>query len=222
MAKNTKVTEAETLQQPIGDTAPAANTRIKTFTNPDGSTREVDFGIRGKIKRFEEQLVDEAGNPFIRLTICTITGDSHVLDVKPTHPLALQYATHGVGQKIGDSIAKCETDEDINLAVTRSVQQFNDAVWVTRSEGGTNGLTDLIEAARRIKGLEVGSPEAVTYKTSILGYSEEKLKRMKNNNGIKAILAEIASEKAKARADKLRGVDSAAKDLQDLDDLDSL
>jgi hypothetical protein len=59
----------------------------------------------------------------------------------------------------------------------------------------------------------LGSPEATALKVSLAAKSEAEVKNFKNNPQIKALIAQIVSEKAAARAAKLTGESAQDKEL---------
>jgi hypothetical protein len=129
---------------------------------------------------------------------------------------------NGISQKLSDSVVKAGDDpEDIAAAVERTIQQLNDGIWTQRatSEGLVRGFAELYEAIRRVKNYVVGSAEHAALKTSLLGKSEEELKAYKSNKLIKAVLADIAAEKAAARAAKLATSSDEGSDVDELEGL---
>ena len=165
--------------------------------------RSVEFGQRGKLKKNIE-ILGEGVNKLVRITVDCINGDTHIIEFKADHPLFFEFAAHGVSQKLTDSITKADDFEDVSFGVSNQIGQLLNGVWTQRSsEGLVRGFSDLLEALRRIKKYEEGSDEFAALKTALVAKSEADIKLLKTNPGIKAILAQIASEKAVARAAKL-------------------
>lgn len=179
--------------------------------------RSVDFGVRGKKKT--EIAVTETG---VKLTFDVINGDTHVAEFDvpsvESNPLLKELFAYGVSQKITDSVVKEKDEDDISLGIKKMIDQLQAGVWTTRvaSEGIARGLSDLIEAIRRIKGYELGSASFETLKASILAKDEAELAIFKTNPSIKTIIAEIQAEKAAAKLAKLK---SSSADADSLDDL---
>lgn len=179
----------------------------KVVTMTDG--RQVDFGVRGKLKKSVEIL--ENG---FKVAIDCINGDTHVLEIPNDHSLLLALAAHGASQKITDAITKAEEEEDVSLGVANTIQQLLAGQWSQRTQGESvaRGFADFLEAVRRVKvsgnggtGYEVDSPEYATLKKNLLAKSEDEIKSLKANPIVKGLMATIASEKAAARAAKLNG-----------------
>lgn len=179
--------------------------------------REVDFGVRGKLKK--EVTIEGS---VVTIAIDAVSGDSFkfVADLT-THPLALQLFAHGASQKLTDSTVKHDDPDDIALAVENAINQLNSGVWNQRStgEGLVRGFAELYEAIRRVKNYAVGSAEHQALKTSLMAKSEDELKAYRTNKLIKAVLADIQVEKAAARAAKLAAGNEETSGLEDLEGL---
>ncbi len=66
------------------------------------------------------------------------------------------------------------------------------------------GFSDLYEAIRRIKGYEVESDQAIGLKKTLAGKTKDEIKNYRSNPQINAVIAQVVSEKAIARAEKLQ------------------
>ena len=165
--------------------------------------REVDFGQRGKLKK-QANVSGEGAERKATITVDCINGDTHEFSFDASHPLFWEFAMHGVSQKITDSITKAEDLEDVSFGVQNQIERLVRGDWSQRSsDGSVRGFSDLLEALRRIKGFELESAELAALKKVLSERSEENIKLMKANNGVKAVLATILSEKAAAKAEKL-------------------
>lgn len=179
----------------------ASATKVNMVEMKDG--RSVDFGQRGKLKK-NTVINGEGTERNVTISVDCLNGDTHSVTFDINHPLLFEMAAHGFSQKISDSITKAETPDDVAFGVENQITQIANGVWVQRAaEGMVRGFSDLLEAIRRLKKYEVGSEEAATLKTTLAAASEEQFKLYKGNNAVKAVLAEIAAEKATARAAKL-------------------
>jgi len=165
--------------------------------------RQVDFGVRGKLKKNIE-IVGEGVSRLIKLTIDVVNGDTHVLEFNADHPLFFELAAHGASQKITDSVTKAEDGDDISICVANQIEKLNNGNWSQRSSGDSliRGFADLYEAIRRIKGYEVDSVEALKLRRVLAEKPEAELKNYKSNPNIKVFIAQIQSEKALAKAAK--------------------
>ena len=183
----------------------------RVVTMKDG--REVDFGVRGKLKT-DLQLTDTG----VKLSLDVANGDTHSIEIGVDHTLAKTLLGYGLKQKITDSVVKADDDEDVSLGVQQIIGQLVSGIWSQRSsgEGIARGFSELLEAIRRVKQYAVGSDEHKTLKTSLLAKSEEELKALRTNGTIKAVIAQIQSEKAAERAARLAGSAPAEGSLDDL------
>jgi len=178
-----------------------AVTKSNVITMNDG--REVDFGARGKLKK-DIQITGEGNDRAVNITIDCPNGETKTMSFGLDFPLFWEAAAHGISQKITDSITKAVEPDDIAFGVGNQIDQLTKGVWAQRSsEGMVRGFSDLLEAIRRIKGYEVDSPEAIALKSALADKSEDEVKMLKTNSGVKAVLAEIQAEKALARSKKL-------------------
>lgn len=174
--------------------------------------RSVDFGVRGKLKKTIE-FVGEGADAVVKISVDVINGDTHTLEFNASHPLLMTLAAHGASQKITDAITKAEDNDDVSLGVASQIQQLLEGKWSQRpaGEGLAKGFSSLLEAIRRVKSAkepgqyEIGSENFARLKANLLSKTEEQIKDFKANQTIKALIAEIESEKAAARAAKLRG-----------------
>lgn len=179
--------------------------------------RTVDFGVRGK-KKTDIQ-VTETG---VKLVFDVVNGDTHVAEFEVPacegNPLLKELFAYGVSQKITDSVVKEKDEDDISLGIQSMIAQLQKGIWSQRtpSEGIARGLADLIEAMCRLKGYAPGSEQSQAVKDKLLVENEDTIKMYKSNPAIKAVMADIAAEKAAARAAKLRGSDSEETSLDDL------
>lgn len=182
--------------------------------------RSVDFGLRGKLKKSVE-ILGAGAERIIKLTIDAVNGDTHVVQLGSNDPLFFELAAHGLSQKITDAVTKAEDGEDISFGVANQISQIANGVWSQRSTGDAmvRGFADLYEAIRRIKGYEVGTEAAEMLKKNLAAKSEDEIKNYKSNPQIKAILADIAAEKAAVRAAKLAAATPLAATADDLVDL---
>jgi hypothetical protein len=176
--------------------------------------RSVDFGVRGKLKK-SVTISGESGARIATIAIDAINGDTHTAVVGLDHALLLELAAHGLSQKVTDSVTKADDADDISFGVSNQIAQIEKGVWSQRTTGDTmaRGFSDLYEAIRRIKDYVLGSPEATALKVSLAAKSEAEVKNFKNNPQIKALIAQIVSEKAAARATKLTGESVQAEEL---------
>jgi len=124
----------------------------------------------------------------------------------------LHFALHGISQKLGDSYSSAKGDVEVAYAsFQQTLQQLADGEWrAARSEGDAKPrTTELAEALARIKGQDV-----VEVTTALSALDKEKLKSLRSNDRVKAVIAVIRAEKAQAKlaaSDKLgrgRGEDS--------------
>jgi hypothetical protein len=175
--------------------------------------RSVDFGVRGKLKK-SIVITGEGDARVAQISIDCINGDTHATEVNLNHTLLLELAAHGLSQKVTDSVTKAEDGDDISFGVSNQIDQISKGIWSQRSTGEVvaRGFADLYEAIRRIKGYDVGSPEAAGLKVSLAAKPEAEIKNFKNNPQIKSVIAQIVSEKAVARAAKL-GVEAGTTEL---------
>ncbi len=169
--------------------------------------RNVDFGVRGKLKK-TITVTGEGADRVATISIDAINGDTHTATINLNHVLLLELAAHGLSQKVTDSVTKTDDADDISFGVCNQITQIENGIWSQRSTGDVvaRGFSDLFEAIRRIKGYEVGSLEASTLKTTLTAKSESEIKNYKTNPQIKAIIAQVVSEKAVARAVKLQSI----------------
>lgn len=185
--------------------------------------RTVDFGVRGKLKKAVE-IVGSGADAVVKIAVDCINGDTHHFEFNAQHPLLLTLAAHGASQKITDSITKAEENDDVSLGVAQQIQQLIEGKWSQRpaSEGLAKGFSTLLEALRRLKEAKepgqflVGSERHEALKKGLLSKTEDQLKEFRANPTIKALMAEIESEKAAARAAKLKGAQPAEVSTDDL------
>ena len=172
------------------------NTNVVTMK--DG--REVDFGVRGKLKK--EITVVDGG---VTLTIDVKNGDTHSVTLTQDHPLWRELMGYGLSQKITDTVVKADDEDDISLGVERIINQLGNGEWTTRTpgEGLVRGFADLLEAIRRLRNYPEDSAEFAALKATLKAKSDDEIKVLKGNDSVKAIIAVIQSEKAAARAAKL-------------------
>ena len=172
------------------------NTNVVTMK--DG--REVDFGVRGKLKK--EIAVVDGG---VTLTIDVKNGDTHSVTLTQDHPLWRELMGYGLSQKITDTVVKADDEDDISLGVERIINQLSNGEWTTRTpgEGLVRGFADLLEAIRRLRNYAEDSAEFAALKATLKAKSDDEIKVLKGNDSVKAIIAVIQSEKAAARAAKL-------------------
>ena len=116
-----------------------------------------------------------------------------------TPEMVNKLAIHGLSQKIGDSYsgedaANCQT---IAEATFKSLVDGN---WSSRSGGGGPRISQLAEALARATGQEIQDCVA-----KIAEMDDDTKKDLKAHPQIKAIIAEIKLEKAKADAEKAAG-----------------
>lgn len=195
--------------------------KSNVVTMKDG--RQVDFGVRGKLKKTIE-IVGAGVDAVVKIAIDVINGDTHTLEFNANHPLLLTLAAHGASQKITDSITKAEEEDDISLGVAQQIQQLLDGKWSQRpvGEGLARGFSTLLEAVRRVKEAKepgqfaVGSERFEALKAGLLKKTEEQLKEYKANPTIKAVMADIELEKAQARSAKLKAAQPAETSAEDL------
>jgi hypothetical protein len=183
-------------------------------TMKDG--RELDFGVRGK-KKAEITHTDTG----VKVQFDVINGDTHEVEFEVPYcentPLLKEIFAYGLVQKVSDTGVKADDADDISLAIQQMIGQLKAGIWTQRTSGEalTRGMSDLIEAIRRIKGYAISSPEADSLKAAMLAKSEDEIKTYKANQTIKAIISDIQAEKAAARAAKLRD-DSVKQAHEDL------
>lgn len=166
--------------------------------------RSVDFGLRGKLKKVIT-FTGEGADRVATIVTDVIDGSTFTTTIGLNHPMLLELAAHGYSQKQTDCTTKAEQDEDVAAAVENQIAQIEKGVWVQRAASADifRGFSDLVEAIRRIKGYEVGSPDALNIRTVVASKSEEQIKAYRSNSQIKQVLAIIAAEKAAERADRL-------------------
>lgn len=193
---------------------PEKKVSSNTVTMKDG--RSVDFGQRGKIKK-QVEITGKGKARTVSISLDCLNGDTHTMSFGMTDPLLMEYAAHGVCQKLADSNTKATDPEDVSFGVARQITQLQEGTWVSRLDGAVRGFTDLLEALRRIRGYDVGTSEFEQLKNTLAAKDEADIKLIKTNSGIKAILAAIDSEKAIARAEKL--AQSSGEDASALDAL---
>lgn len=180
-------------------------------TMKDGRT--VDFGVRGKLKT--DLVISDSG---VTLTLDVVNGDTHTVVMGLDHPLAKTLLGYGLKQKITDTVVKADEADDVSLGVQQIIGQLVNGIWSQRStgEGVARGFSELLEAIRRVKQYVEGSEEHTNLKTTLLAKSEEELKALRTNGTIKAVIAQIQSEKAAERAAKLSGASTEEVNLDDL------
>lgn len=98
---------------------------------------------------------------------------------------------HGIAQKVGDSFASSESVEDAWAAATETLAQLADGDWNTR----TSGRSITAEAVARVQKIAVDKAQAI-----IVKMTPEKLAAIERHPAVKAELANIAAERAAARA----------------------
>lgn len=177
--------------------------------------RSIDFGQRGKLKK-KINISGEGLNRKVHITIDCINGDSHSMEFDSNDPLLFEYAAHGVSQKLTDSITKATDFEEVSFGVSKTIAQLKEGKWTIRnSDAMVRGFSDLLEAVRRIKKFEIDSPETMALKLTLTNKSESEIKQLKSNAAVKAVLAQIASEKAASKAVRLatEGVEDGLEDL---------
>lgn len=174
-------------------------------TMKDG--RQVDFGVRGKLKKTITNT--ETG---VKVSVDVINGDTYELEIPLDHALVKEILGYGISQKVTDTVVKAEEGDDIALGVERIITQLKDGIWSSRvsADNGIRGFSDLVEAIRRVRGYEVDSEQHKTLKASLTAKSEEELKALKTNDIVKGVIAQITAEKAAARAAKLSSVSGDA------------
>ena len=111
---------------------------------------------------------------------------------------------HGVSQKIGDSYSG-ENAENCFTIAESVLKSLKDGNWSTRS-GGAGGprISQLAEALSRATGEEVSDCVA-----KIAEMSDEEKAGLRAHSTIKAKIAEIKLEKARADAEKASGESNA-------------
>ncbi len=160
--------------------------------------RSVDFGLRGKLKKSVT-----IQNGVITLTFDCVNGDVHYMTIDSEHPLFLELAAYGAGQKVSESIAKAHNPEDISSLVIDQINRLDSGEWNVRGERLFRGFNDLLEAVRRVKGYERNSPEFSDLRRILLTKNTEQIKEIKANPRIKSELVLIRSEKAAKKAAEL-------------------
>lgn len=115
-------------------------------------------------------------------------------------------ALHGLAQKLGDSFASAggevETAKELFFA---TLETLRSGEWAKAREGDGTRLNELIDAIARIKGVAVEKAQAAVAKAT-----EEQLKNWKNAKAVKAVIAEMRAEKARAKADEGESADPLA------------
>jgi hypothetical protein len=234
--ENEENTVEETGTDTIASDATASSENIVTMT--DG--KKVNFNKRNKLIKWlsrtpdiirEEIYIDEAAGEIVApLRINCNNGEFFNADVKAplgTPEWIMRLARHGQSQKISDAVTKPETDDDLAAGVSRIIAQLSQQIWTQITPGdGSAGLGDLIEACRRAKkidkyveveGVQVLTEEFTKLRTQILGKDKDSLTLLKNNNAIKALIADIKVEREAEKAAKLRKNGSESE--KSLDDL---
>lgn len=108
-----------------------------------------------------------------------------------------QLAMHGLSQKVGDSYASAETVEDAVSAATRVAEDLKAGNWSVRRAGeGSPRTTLLAEALARLAGRSI--EEAMEVLNDL---SEEDQKKLRQDPGVKKVMAEIKLERAAKAAE---------------------
>lgn len=115
--------------------------------------------------------------------------------------IQLHLALHGLSQKLGDSYASAKGEvvkaKELFSAV---IAQLTSGEWrAARGEGEAKPRsTELVEALARIKNLAVADVAK-----ALAAYDKDKLKTLRSNGRVKAVIAVIRAEKAQAKLAKL-------------------
>lgn len=165
----------------------------------------------GRIKVAEKDYDEETG------TFSVVFANGHKSEVElGSLPPNIQnmLALHGLAQKLGDSYASVKGD--VAAAVEKYTAVLNQLMageWKKAREAGEGGArtTELAAAIARFKNVEVERANAVVAKAT-----PEQIKTWKGNAKIKAIIAEIRAENAKARAEKA-GTTETSDELEGLE-----
>ena len=105
-------------------------------------------------------------------------------------------AIHGAKQKIGDSYSGEQDPSAAFALASKVVEQLLAGKWSAVREGGGGRISDLAQALSRVTGQEVATCVAK------LAEMDKKAKQdLRNHDQVKVVLAEIALEKAKERAE---------------------
>lgn len=132
--------------------------------------------------------------------------DGEVLEVslgQLPEDIVKHLALHGLSQKLGDSYAG-EKDVEVAKAKAKKVaERLQAGEWKAVREGSGGGrITDLAQALARVTGKELAECVSV-----ITDMDKEQKKALRQHPQIKVALAEIAAEKAKAKAAEAGEVD---------------
>lgn len=155
-----------------------------------------------------EKLEDGSPNPNAGqptgLILFTFSDDStETFDLgKSNDAMKYRLALHGAGQKIGDSYAGAASDENplefAKTAVRETIAQIYAGTWRVGGGGGGPRINELAQAMARATGETL---EAMVEFVGAMTDEEKKVYRKKPK--VAAKLAEIAAEKAIARAAEL-------------------
>ena len=178
--------------------------------------REVDFGLRGKLKKVME-VYEENGVKTIKLTVDTTKGSTHQMLMSIDNPIFYQLAGHGASQKVTDSIGKLTDPVEIDECVQAQMETMMKGVWTVKPQGASmRGFTDLLEAVRRLKNYVKDSEEYKDMRQALIGKSQEELNSLKSNKAIQRITAVILAEKAAIKAEMLNKEEGDQDDIEDI------
>ncbi len=204
----TDVTEVEAGSEVPESAKPKAPANEIAFTRHDGTQISWTFGKSGKIKK-EYTVAEDKQSAMVEFFI--VNGDYHVMQIPIDGELTLNLASHGAGQKVGDSASGCDPD-DTSAAVERTIAQINKGIWSARRSGVSKGLNEFITAILRMRGVEDGTPEAVAIKADLGALDDDTIAVLKKDASVKATIAEIRFEKAQANAQKEADAEAEAAD----------
>lgn len=108
-----------------------------------------------------------------------------------------QLILHGISQKVGDSASGFSKARDFHGAfgaMQGVVDTLYAGAWSSRSGGGTS---DLVQALAELQGLEEADVQA-----AVDAMDEEQLAEVRKHPAVKAKVAELVQERAKAAAER--------------------
>lgn len=179
------------------------------------SIGSIQFLIQPEIQMTKKVYVKADGTPATLADASSIVGirftfDDHTEDkpsqqvfeiAKANDETKLRALFHGFSQKIGDSYASASGSNDplafAKAAVKDTIEQLYAGDWRATSAAGPR-TTDLAIALSRLTGK--GLDESVAFTDSL---SDEEKKAWRAKGKVKAMLAQLAAEKAVERANKL-------------------
>lgn len=171
------------------EASPAAPVSKTVYTEvPMDDGRVVKFPGKRRLQKSAE--VDDATNE-ISVRFDFVHGESRIFKLSPSHVLFLQFAAHGIEQKIGDEVAGMQDPEDMVIAVDSVMERLQAGDWTARrEENPMAGASVLVKALVQMTGKDVAFVKAF-----LEGKSNAEKLALRNSPKVAPIIAELEKNK---------------------------